>query len=908
MRTLSICLLLILSTSYCLAQCGANEVEIRVDIATDNWGYETSWTIKNLEDDIILQGGQDGVYGSNTSYSDSICVSNDGCYFFEIYDTYGDGILAPNGYKLYVNETLVASGANDIASYAIATVHCPEACNMVLNAMNDLQGHINGDITLPDSDLTMIKSTFEQFPECLAENEVMILLGKSVVEDYDDQIGALFTTPNTQNGFSKDLAAAPGLEVERAMLALQQGIFDYVFTPEVYADYPQHINGRQFNSCYNFPGYVEPPADSTLSHSMMILANFEDPDGMNPYFNINGDGTDHALRPTGLYLSPGSVASITVPESLIGKDYYVRVGSHEWDLSNRPVFRRLDRISKKFPIHSGTVEVFNPLGGAISILVPYGATEGIVEISVNNGVEAPFFSLKSFYETPDFDAELNKPGPWAVFESDNVMYTIPTHSIVPGQYDLRQTLQDWETAVRGVNSIMARQIIPDKHNMYMIADVIIRFGAYSIGYPMSNTPLSYTNVPGPAYFIDGPGPNDEVNFHETGHALAMSKFPGEVEAIVNFPYIMALNYGLNVDLNEAVNYSFVPNTFDIDKTATHRMVSNTFGTERNISNTTTDEVRYQHRGYGHYFEMVDLLGWCPLRNFWKQEFIDFENGIDHGINNQDIDSRIIRLCVAAQADLRPLFHVFGILPQDSIAVQDALDQLGILPSLAIYNRLQAYFELIPEDNEAFVDYAQFVYPNLYSDGPNAHPDYGVGWHYLKSLAYDEAEAQERANILQGIIDLYYPDGRPTENGLIDVCCSLDTMDVSLVDEEAIVTGGVAPYTISIDTIEGIQTVTVIDFDNCEATAEYLINSLSEVNETEIKVFPNPTTGEVQIDLGTLQDEVIISTVDLYGRVLQSTSAITSSMVSYQLPETAGVYILMITFSDGSYHFVKVVKK
>ena len=855
-----------------------------------------------------MQGGQGGVYDNNTSYSDSICVSTDGCYFFEIYDTYGDGIYEPNGYWIYINDMLVASGANDIESYAIETVFCPDACGMVLDALNDLQGHINETNTLSNSELNQIKNVFNQFPECLAESEDMILLGKSVVEDYDDQIGALFTTPNTQNGFSKDPTAAPGLEVERAMLALQQGIFDHVFTPEVYADYPQHLNSWPFNSCYNFPGYVEPPVDSTQSHSMVILANFEDPDGMNPYFNINGDGTEHALRPTGLYLSPGSVASVTVPDSLVGKDYYVRVGSHEWDLSNRPLYKRLDRISKKFLIHSSTIEVFNPLGGAISILVPYGANQGIVEVSVSNGVEAPFFSLKSFYESPDFDAELDKPGPWAVFETDNVMYTIPKHSIVPGQYDLMQTLQDWETAVRGVNSIMARQIIPEKHNMYMIADVIIRFGAYSIGYPMSNTPLSYTNVPGPAYFIDGPGPNDEVNFHETGHALAMSKFPGEVEAIVNFPYIMALNYGLNVDLNEAVNYSFVPNTFDIDKTATHRMVSNTFGIERNISNTTMDEVRYQHRGYGHYFEIVDLLGWCPLRNFWKQEFIDFENGVDHGINNQDIDSRIIRLCVAAQADLRPLFHVFGILPQDSIAVQDTLNQIGILPSLTIYNRLQAYFNLIPEDNEAFIDYAQFVYPNLYTDGPSAHPDYGVGWHYLKSLSYDEAEAQERAGILQGIIDLYYPDGEPIGNDIIDVCCSLDTMSVSLENEEVIIAGGVEPYDVSIDTTESLLTVTVIDYDKCEATVEYMISSLSEAAEMGIRVFPNPTSGEVQIDLGTLQGKATIATIDLYGRVVQSNVIVTNSITSYQLPEAAGVYLLKISLQDGRHSFVRVVKR
>jgi hypothetical protein len=476
------------------------------------------------------------------------------------------------------------------------------------------------------------------------------------------------------------------------------------------------------------------------------------------------------------------------------------------------------------------------------------------------------------------------------------MYTIPKHSIIQGQYDLMQTLLDWDAALKGINSIMARQIITDKHNLYMIADVIISGDAFSIGYPMSNSPLDYTNVPGPAYFIDGPGPNDEVNFHEYGHALRMSKFPGEIEALVNFPYIMAMNYGLSVELNEAVRYSFVPNTFDIDKTATHRLVSNTFGFERDISNTTTDEVRYQHRGYGHYFEIVNMLGWCPLRNFWKQEDIDFENGINHGINDQDIDSRIIRLCVAAQADLRPLFHVFGILSQDSIAVQDTLAQIGVLPSLTVYNRLQDYFDLIPEDNEAFVDYALAVYPDLYTAGPTADPDYGVGWHYLKSLTYDQAEAGERTEILQSIIDLYYPEGEPTGNGNPDVCCLLDTMIINMINEEVIVTGGVPPYNISIDTTGNVLTVTVVDFDGCESTAQFIITRLNEEETGGLRVYPNPATTEICVDLSGSNNQIeSLRIVSIHGQVLKhfrKADRINIAAVN------EGVYLLQIELADG----------
>jgi hypothetical protein len=439
--------------------------------------------------------------------------------------------------------------------------------------------------------------------------------------------------------------------------------------------------------------------------------------------------------------------------------------------------------------------------------------------------------------------------------------------------------------------------------MYMIADVDIRVGVYSIGYPMSNTPLNYTDVPGPAYFINGPGPDDETNFHETGHALAISQFAGEEEALVNFPYIMAMNYGLGEDLNVAVNYSFVPNTFDIDKTATHRMVSNSFGSARIILNSTTNEVRYQHRGYGHYFEIVNMLGWCPLRNFWKQESIDFENGIDHGINDQDNDGRILRMSVAAQADLRPLFHVFGILPQDSVALQDTLTQSGVLPSLTIYNRLQNYFNLIPADNAAFVNYALSVYPNLYTEGPTADPDYGVGWHYLKSLTYNSDEAQNRANILQSILNIYYPNGQPA-GGNTYLCCLLDTLQINMVNQEVIVTGGVEPYQISIDTTGNVMTVAVVDFDGCGSTNQFTVTSLTEENPQGIKIYPNPASTEIYIDFTGSNEQIEnLRIVSINGQVLIKSGKADLINVS-ALSE--GVYILQIELAGGEQISKKVL--
>jgi hypothetical protein len=313
-----------------------------------------------------------------------------------------------------------------------------------------------------------------------------------------------------------------------------------------------------------------------------------------------------------------------------------------------------------------------------------------------------------------------------------------------------------------------------------------------------------------------------------------------------------------------------------------------------------NEVRYQHRGFGHYFEIVNILGWCPLRNFWKQEAIDFENGVNYGSND---DKRIVRMSVAAQADLRPLFHVFGIIAQDPVALQDTLNQLGIQPSLAIYNRLQDYLDLIPQDNAEFVNSAIDVYPDLYIAGPTANPNYGVGWYYLKSLSYNTAEAQIRTNTLQSIIDLYYPNGQPA-GGNTDLCCLLDTLQINMVNQEVIVTGGVEPYQISIDTTGNVMTVAVVDFDGCGSTNQFTVTSLTEENPQGIKIYPNPASTEIYIDLTGSNEQIEnLRIVSINGQVLIKSGKADLINVS-ALSE--GVYILQIELAGGEQISKKVL--
>ena len=92
--------------------------QVRLEIATDNFGYETYWDILNSAGDIIAQGGNllvglsgggkqvgastnPGVYNNNTLVESSIELPGPGCYTFRLIDDYGDGFCCGFGEGFY---------------------------------------------------------------------------------------------------------------------------------------------------------------------------------------------------------------------------------------------------------------------------------------------------------------------------------------------------------------------------------------------------------------------------------------------------------------------------------------------------------------------------------------------------------------------------------------------------------------------------------------------------------------------------------------------------------------------------------------------------------------------------------------------------------------------------------------
>ncbi len=87
-----------------------NDTEATLTLILDNYPGETTWTLKNASGTTLYSGGPYSSAGSTVT--ETFCLV-DGCYDFQINDSYGDGICCGFGlgsYDISINNQSVASG------------------------------------------------------------------------------------------------------------------------------------------------------------------------------------------------------------------------------------------------------------------------------------------------------------------------------------------------------------------------------------------------------------------------------------------------------------------------------------------------------------------------------------------------------------------------------------------------------------------------------------------------------------------------------------------------------------------------------------------------------------------------------------------------------------------------------
>jgi len=624
----------------------------------------------------------------------------------------------------------------------------------LLSALSSLTLHISGDTLLSPAQIAEHKATIDANKELFGANSEIIAASFKLVEAYDSQIGPLWVPGSPIEKLMR--ADVNYSDIHWVVYTVMQNIIDETYSGSNIAENENLFSGFKFGSSAYFPGACEVPEDPEKAYTTKTDASFPKTFGRNTMFWIQP-----ARKPTGTYLAPGTIATVIVPEALVGKGYQVRVGSHSWDFFRLPELYRLDRVSLLYEINATETQISSPLGGGIYIEVPYLADAGIVEIEIVNAVPSPYFSAKPFHRTTPEEwenTERHHKAPWADFQTEKFMMNVPTDWIYELE-DPAALLAEWDLAMDATNELMGFPVERGKETLYAQVDLAIPYGFHATGYPAVNAwydPNEATGGASDDYLVTSPKHADYVEFHEMGHGYLFPKLASGVESTVNLLQVAVLNRKLGFSLDEAFEKSAPSGNASrtVDNAAVFWMMMQDF---KNNKPMNTLDKSYQHQGHASYVEVVRLFGWDVLAKYWKTYMVDAPE--TSPIDDGNTDPILLRLSEALGVDIRPLFHFWGVHADDPVALQTAIDNAQLPPSMDIFRTLKKYQSLVPRDKGAFQTFAL-----AWFDGKEdlAKMKYAASWD-----SYDETTAGLVRSNVQNIIDAYFPDGPPEIVGVND---------------------------------------------------------------------------------------------------------------------------------------------
>lgn len=98
---------------------------------------------------------------------------------------------------------------------------------------------------------------------------------------------------------------------------------------------------------------------------------------------------------------------------------------------------------------------------------------------------------------------------------------------------------------------------------------------------------------------------------------------------------------------------------------------------------------------------------------------------------------------------------------------------------------------------------------------------------------------------------------------------------------------------------------------CVDTSDCVTITLNNIQENElsnnIKLYPNPTTGKLHVNLKKLYDDITINILDVSGKVIQELSYNSVMHIEFTLDERKGIYFIEI-ISDNNKAVLKIIKQ
>ncbi|WP_395065418.1 M60 family peptidase N-terminal accessory domain-containing protein [Flavobacterium sp.] len=616
----------------------------------------------------------------------------------------------------------------------------PSDTNALLNALQAMTAHLNNSIPLSLAARTQHLNTI------LLNYQDSYVAAQTEIYNYI----TAYETGNNPMFSSRTPIAFTTLPPENQLLIfLQQDIHDHQFIPANIVN----MSGIKFEAAQIFPGTVSANAPRVNNAIVDINGTYQIIPGARIASDLSG-----VKRPTGYYAAPGEIITITIPSQFINSGIIAMIGAHDSDLSARSISNRFVRISKDFPLNNTTTQIANPFGGAIYLKFANGFNLGWFQIGINGAVKSPYFSSRTGRETSitTWQNELaSHYVQWADLESDKFMMTLPLNHLA-NLNNPTSLLNQWDAIMDGINYVGGRPLTRARSEYFLI-DSRLPADAFGTGYPqvigeynapngvLESTALYPTQVLNPNFYDS----DLNITFHEMGHNAAHPTLITEVETIVHLNAVYVYNQLYAVPLDQAFKYSS-GELFTLDEAAIDWIISANFRNNNSMSCDPTmslnlcDELRYQHRGYAKYIDMVNLFGWSSVHGM-NQAFYD-----DWSVNpvNQQLavtpDTIIKAASDAVGVNMAPLMHFWGLIPSPELQ-----QELASMPeSNLILQRLIHYKQITPNNVTEFQ-------PWYNNNVPKKDPVHLPRYNYTLANYDNDTIGQEIKDQIDFLIETYF---------------------------------------------------------------------------------------------------------------------------------------------------------
>jgi len=632
----------------------------------------------------------------------------------------------------------------------------------VRSAFEELTSHVS---------LQQILST-ERQREILAvlETQLVLVLDEvrtemfAFLETYEDNKNPLFQSENRVR--VEDLA------VEAQIVIFVQ---DFLLQNEFVNGRVHLVEGVTFEAASVFPGSIS-ESEPRVSSAMI---DWNGSYILNPAVTITA--SEFIVRPSGYWAAAGELVTVVVPQSYVDTGLSIIVGAH-FRRATANIYvdtqNRFDDIGTEYPIISTEMTVANPFGGGIYLKVPDGVDAGWATIEIRDAVKSAFYSHVTGHETSVADwiqTVSNTSVPWIDLEADQFQTTMSL-DMATGVDNPDEIMERW-SQIMSSHQELAGRIEPTGRPEYYIFDRQLVTPAFGAGYPitippddMRNSSLSSDVSHDTEWGTWNPfrvlsfRPN--VTFlHEMGHNKLIPEmyyengidFNAESAIHVFASKMYNTLYGMSKD--EAFKASAFQQ-LTMDETAMDWMMTHNFrnslsmGHDPTIASEINDQIRYQHRGHAPFVLLGHLFGWDALAQVFGRFYMTDQpqDGPNSDFPFVHIRERWVEeASEALNIDLGPYFDFWGI--KASPELRESLR--GRFPqSQEVYDALQHFLSLVPENQSEFVPWYDQLYPKV---GDVQQPR----WDDYKA-SFDADFSSEVKTQLEGILSDMQADGVDVE--------------------------------------------------------------------------------------------------------------------------------------------------